>query len=292
MIRQIIKRILKPLFRFFGLEVASIRSKPKIPKVYDDLEKVMGLNRIGIQASYNCALDQCLIRNGFSFAKTGWHPFIEAYRDISAHPRNIRFKGSFLEKYYKTWVPDSSSDAIAGFENAPELLKSIASFTFHAPWMEIRPEERQMMMERIILDENRVAGVPELSAKEGYGLHGPVSEKKGEIELKRLVNVYNSIVTDGYDRKNRDGDITAICIEYNREYRFCVMHGQHRTAAVAALGFETIPINIIKTVHYSEICHWPQVYRGVWSIQQAQRYIEHLFTFDSKGWARKRNLIL
>ncbi len=178
MIRDSIKIIIKPLFRFVGLEVTSIKSKPKPPPVYGDLEKVMGLNRIGVQASYECPLDQCLILNGFSFARNGWHPFVEAYHDMFAGSGKNQFKGSFLERYYKTWTPGSSGGAVAGFEDAPTMLASIAPFTLHAPWMEACPQDRQALMERIILDENKAAGCPELDASEGYGLHGPVSEKK------------------------------------------------------------------------------------------------------------------
>jgi hypothetical protein len=68
------------------------------------------------------------------------------------------------------------------------------------------------------------------------------------------------------------------------------MHGQHRVAAAAALGLKTVPVNITKVVQYTEIGHWPQVYRGFWSEMQAQQFIEHLFTFDSKAWAKKMGL--
>ena len=292
MIRDFIKRIVKPLFWYFGLEISGIEFKSQPPPVYGDLEKVLGLNRIGVQASYECPLDQCLILNGFSFAGTGWHPFVEAYRDIFSGPVGTQFQGSFLERYYKTWAPGSSGEAVAGFEDAPPLLASIASFTLHAPWMEACPQDRQALMERIILDENRMAGCTGLAAGEGYGLHGPVSEKKGEIEFRRLINIYKSIKAHGYDRSQGDGDVTAIAIECNGEYRFCVMHGQHRVAAAGALGFQTVPISITKVVHYSEICHWPQVYRGFWSKVQAEKFIEHLFTFESKAWAKKRGLIV
>ena len=290
MIRKFIKRIVKSLFRYFGLEVTGIESKPKPPPVYGDLEKVLGLHRIGVQASYECPLDQCLILNGFSFSGTGWHPFVEAYRDMFAGSGKIQFQGSFLEKYYKTWTPGSAGDAVAGFEGAPTTLASIAPFTLHAPWMEACPQDRQALMERIILDENRVAGCPELDARDGYGLHGPVSEKKGEIEFRRLINIYNSIKANGYVRTQGDGDVTAIGVEYNGDFRFCVMHGQHRVAAAAALGLKTVPVNITKVVHYTEIGHWSQVYRGFWSEMQAKQFIEHLFSFDSKSWAEKMGL--
>ena len=291
MIRDFIKTIVKNLFKFLGLEVTSVGPEREPPQVFNDLEKVLGLNRIGLQASYECSLDQCLILSGFSFSKTGWHPFVEAYHDISQDLDRSGFKGSFLEKYYKIWTPACSSEAIAGFNNAPEMLKSIEPFTLHAPWMEANPQDRQAMIAIIIANENKAAGFPEVTAKDGYGLHGPVSEKKGEIEFRRLLNVYKSIKAKGYDRTQGDGDVTAIAIEYNGEFRFCIMHGQHRVAAVAALEFRTVPVKITNVIQYEEIEHWPQVHRNYWSVSQAQNYVEHLFSFDSKSWARSKGLI-
>lgn len=290
MIRTFIKRIIKSLFQAFGLDVTSAESKPKPPPIYDDLERVLAFNRVGIRASYECPIDQCVILSGFSFSETGWHPFVEACRDINVRSGKLRYQGSFLEKYYNTWTPDSSGKAVAGFKSAPEVLKSIAPFTLHAPWMPACPQDREALMERIIVDENTVAGCPELDAREGYGLHGPVSEIKGEIEFHRLIKIYESIKASGYDRTQGDGDVTVIGIEYNGQFRFCVMHGQHRVAAVAALGLKAVPVNITNVVHYSEICHWPQVYRDYWSERQAQKFIEHLFIFDSRAWAREKGL--
>lgn len=292
MIRDFIKRIMKPLFRSIGLEVTGIKSKPQLPPVYSELEQVLHLNRIGVQASYECPLDECVILNGFSFAKAGWHPFVEAYRDMSSGSGKVNFQGSFLQKYYEKWAPKSSADSIAGFEDSPASLSSIAPFTLHAPWMEACPKDRQALMERIIMDENRVAGCAGMDAWEGYGLHGPVSEMKGQIEFRRLRDIYKSINANGYDRTQGGGDVTAIGIEYNGKFRFCVMHGQHRVAAAAALNLKTVPVNITKALHYSEISHWPQVYRGFWPEVQAKAFIQHLFTFDSKAWAERKGLLV
>jgi hypothetical protein len=292
MIRAFIKTIIKSVFRWFGLEVSAITPRPEPPPLYANLDKVLDLNRAGIQASYECPLDQCLILNGFSFSENGWHPFLEAYHDMFSGPGKIRFRGSFLEKYYNTWMPGCSGEAMAGFRYPPAQLASTAPFILHAPWMDASPSYRQALMERIILDENRASGCPGLGAGEGYGLHGPVSETKGDIEFQRLVKIYKSIKAKGYDRTHGDGDITAIGIEFNGQFRFCVMHGQHRVAAATALGFKTIPVNITKVVHYREIRHWPQVYRGYWSEEQARKFIEHLFSFDSRAWAETMGLLV
>lgn len=76
--RELAKSILKPLFRYAGFEVTSVRAVPQPPPLYENLEKVINFNRIGVQASYDCPLDQCLTVNGFSLSESGWHPFVEA----------------------------------------------------------------------------------------------------------------------------------------------------------------------------------------------------------------------
>lgn len=291
MLRQFIKNILKPLFRYVGLEITSIENIPKPPPLYGDLEKVVALNRIAVQASYDCPLHQCISVNGFSLSDTGWHPFVEALQDVFSNSGKNQYEGSFLQHYYETWKPHSSRDVFAGFKDAPEVLTSIAPFAVHAPWMAADPKDRQSVMERYIHDENRVAGYDGLTAKSGYGLHGPVSKTKGEIEFRRLINVYKSIEANGYDRTQGDGDITVTGIEYNGDFRFCVMHGQHRIAALSALEFKKVPVKVVRIVRYSEICHWPQVYRGFWTEAQARKLVRHLFAFNSKRWAEKIGLI-
>jgi hypothetical protein len=127
---------------------------------------------------------------------------------------------------------------------------------------------------------------------DGYQYHGPVSRRKGRLEYRRLVNIYESIEERGYERQL--GHAHFLVLKRGDEFRFSgIGPGNHRAAAMAALGYETIPAIFYKfhVVDVEMAEYWPQVSRGVWSQAQAEAYLHHLFDFDSRAWARDRGLL-
>ena len=60
---------------------------------------------------------------------------------------------------------------------------------------------------------------------------------------------------------------------------------------MAALGYETIPavfiLPFIVTIEMVE--YWPQVRRGIWTLEQAVAYMNHLFDFNPREWARRQD---
>lgn len=127
---------------------------------------------------------------------------------------------------------------------------------------------------------------------DGYQYPGPVSLKKGRLEYERLVNIYESIRDHGYDRTQ--GHAHFLLLRRGESYRFLVQgDGNHRTAAMAALGFKTIPAVFQRPVviDISMADYWPQECNGIWSREQAIAYFNHLFDFDSREWARDRGVL-
>ncbi|MDQ2076183.1 hypothetical protein [Marinimicrobium sp. ABcell2] len=199
------------------------------------------------------------------------------------------YSGSVLENFYQKWRPTDALDALIG-ATGPDILREFPSYTLHFPWMDILPDERASVMAKNIRNENRWSGKIDLTASSGYGLHGPVSPKKGQIEYARIVRTAKSIRKHGFDRAKAGEDITVAAIEREGEYRFCIIHGQHRVAALAALGYEHVPVSLSRMLFLSEVEHWPQVYRGIWSRSEAVEYVNHLFDFKPYPWARAKGL--
>lgn len=291
-LRPLVKHSLKSAFALFGLEVESKQNKKlALPPVYDTLEDAIYAKNTGLSVSYNAPVGQCVSPNGFSFAEAGFHPFVAALQAIHSGIDEPSYTGSLLERYYQSWTPSNGRQVYPGFDQAPFELETVSPRTIHSPWMEACPEHRQILMERTIAYENAAADEPNLPPTAGYGLHGPVSSKKGQIEFQRLIRVYGAIKEKGFDRTISKEDMTAIAIERDGDYRFCIMHGQHRMAALTVLKYKLVPVRITKVLYYDEIAHWPQVYRGVWSPTQARAYIDHLFDFDSRKWAGQHHLL-
>lgn len=286
---SVTKDLIKKLFNSLNLELTYRSVDKDFPTVYRDIKDAIYATNIGLTACYECELSKCVTVNGFSFSETKWHPFVEALKASEMQKGVRQFENSFLEKYYSTWTPRNAREAFPGFQSAPEILAKYPSYNLHAPWMEANPEHRNILMKRTIEFENRANGAPSLPANSGYGLHGPVSQAKGQIEYLRLLNLFQTIKNVGYKR-NKYGDVTAIAIQCQDDYRFCIMHGQHRAAVATALNIHSIPIRITKILYYGEIEHWPQVYRGVWKEDTAKKYVEHLFNFDSRAWAIEKKL--
>ncbi|MCW8196672.1 hypothetical protein F6455_17915 [Proteobacteria bacterium 005FR1] len=287
MLKNAIKRCLLSA----GLQIQRIDRKPEPAPVYDELSEAVKRKNYGEASAYRAPISKCTVVNGFSFLHDrSWHPFVEAMVEYIESGYCSPYSGSILERFYQTWKPKNSLQALIGAQKGPAVLSRYPAFSMHSPWLDIDPEERKAFMSRMIRDENRWSGVNDLDASHGYGLHGPVSGSKGEIEYRRLTSTLDSIRKHGYNRRLSGGDLTVVAIEKEGDYRFCIAHGQHRIAVMAALGEEHIPISINKLVHVSEIHHWPQVYRGIWSADEARAYIDHLFHFDAKAWASSMGL--
>ncbi|MDQ2076182.1 hypothetical protein [Marinimicrobium sp. ABcell2] len=237
-----------------------------------------------------CPLSELRTFNGFTFSNDGWHPFV-ATTDEYLNAGHRGYTGSILEQFYQKWQPKDALEALIGASHGPKVLREFPAYTSHLPWLEIRPEEREAVMAKNIRDENRCAGNIKLDASSGYGLHGPVSPEKAEIEYRRIVRIAESISKHGFDRAKAGEDVTVTAVERGGEYRFCISHGQHRVAVLAALGHEEVPVSLIRVVSLNEVNHWPQVYRGVWSKAEAEAYIDHLFEFDAHQWAAARGLV-
>lgn len=289
MIKQI-RRITKRALRSLGLEVSrSTQDAPPAP-VSEDLWLAVRESRCGAPVSYLAPLERCRIFSGFSFGETGWHPLVEAARELLDARREIRYEDSFLHAYYATWQPKDALEALIGVPDGPSSLRLLPSYTHHVPWLDLTPEERSRQIGKIIADENRWMGRGDLDASHGHGFQGPVSAAKGALEYERLAHLVGSLKRDGYDRRIAGHDPTAEVITRGTEYVLRITHGHHRLAALSAMGTQTVPVSINRVWHVEEADHWTSVYRGPWTRAHALQYVDHLFDFDSIAWAKAAGL--
>lgn len=257
---------------------------PIYPNTYENWLKVLECNN----GAFMVDIEKCVIFNGFSFSKSGWHPFVRTVLEYMSTGVDD-YSNSFLKRYYNTWQPKDCLDALIGAVGGPSQLAGSPPYMLLAPWLEDKPEQRLIDFARIIEKENEHLGQAGLTIDDGYGLQGPVSEKKGLLEYQRLLRVFNSIEGSGYDRTY--GDITAQILVRGDELRYRIVHGHHRVAVLAALGFESIAIVPTMIVDCNNVDNWTQVKEKIWNRDQALRYFNHHFDFDSLLWARQRGLV-
>lgn len=281
------KNLAKRLLRSAGFELKRIEELPEPTPVYEDFHEACRRKNFGEPAAFLCPIDKIVTVNGFSFLHAkSWHPFVETLQEFIASGQGLNYRGSVLEKFYRRWQPKNALEALIG-ATGPALLSRYPAYAIHSPWLDIDPQEHEAVMEPTTQDESRLHNGPQL----GHGLHGPVTARQGQLEYQRLIQTFHSIQHHGYDRRIPGHDMNVVALEHKGRYRFCIGHGRHRVPALAVLGYQTVPVSITRVIHSSEIVHWPQVYRKRWTQEEALDYIEHLFTFDARAWAARRNLL-
>jgi len=195
-----------------------------------------------------------LVMAGGHFYSSQSHPFLKAL-----------FKGRIeLEKFYEQFSPNNILD-MYGLE--PEGLLGEDLPPWEIPW----------------LFRNRVAPSPEgsLGREHGVSFYGPVSKEKIELEMSRLISVVKSIKKKGYI-PSVSGHIEGFFLKNNNEYRFFILGGKHRAAALIFLKNERIPVRIRSTVpkvvDINDASNWPLVKSKVMSEALAKKVFNRYFS--------------
>lgn len=286
MILDSLKSLVRDRLRARGLQLVPIAEPPELlSKPLEALQQ----HRKGRDVGFACPIRDCTMYNGLRFDPSGYHPFIETLREYQEGSVQS-YEGSALQQYYDGWQPNNAREALIGCPDGPEALTDVPSYAFYLPWLFVNPEQRAEMIWAGIRAFYEGNGL-ETDIDHGYLMHGPVSETFGRLEYRRLLEVYHRLRSEGYDRTH--GDIVVSLYRRGDELRFGVEHGNHRIAAMAALGHDTIPASFIsmRVVKVKDAAHWPQVRNGFWPEASARRYFHHIFNFDAQAWAAERGLI-
>lgn len=204
------------------------------------------------------------------------------------------YEGSILQRYYEAHQPTNAAEAILGFDQPSDRFQQLPPHLYRlTPWRSESVETIDREVKAWTLHDARSCGHPNLSLEiHGYQYHGPVSHQKGQLEYQRLTCLYEQIRTHGYDR--RRGHAHFLVLQRGDAYRFLARgDGNHRLAVMATLGYETIPavFTLPFIVNVDMVDYWPQVRHGLWTRQQAVAFMDHLFDFEPRAWARHSRLV-
>lgn len=292
MSKTIIKDFLRYILRRLGFKITKVeKSEPLPPLMLDNPIVCLHYKRGGKSAAFKCPIDKCVSYNGFSFSPESWNPFILSIHEY--RKRNVsEYKGSFLERYYETWCPSNCGESMLMRKNTEFQTLTCPPYVFPKPWSAEDIESLIRRREQTIKKHLDRHNIPDPGPHHGTHFHGPVSSHKGQVEIDRLISVFESLSKQGYDRSY--GDVKVVMVQSGSDTRFLVCGGNHRIAAMSALGYETVPAQLVGPgrVDSRDVDYWPQVWRGVWNRDTALAYVNHLFDFDARTWARKRDLAL
>lgn len=303
MFYDVAKKLAKAPFRAIGLDLVrhhspdeESRSKQQeLPTLFDDPLEALCYEQGGKRAAFQCPLRQIVKQNALSYGPDGWHPFVATLREYAAGV-STGHEDSVLRQFYETHQPSHAAGAILGFGQVPSSYVNYHPHVYRlAPWSALSPEERDNIVRRWLVHDRQEHANSDSAwdiTNDGYPYHGPVSRRAGELEFQRLVDIYETLRNEGYDRSC--GHAMFLVLRRGSDYRFLNKGGgSHRTAAMAALGYETIPGCFFRShvVDIDMARYWPNVQNGLWSREQAEAYFHHLFDFDSRAWAQEQGYI-
>lgn len=168
-----------------------------------------------------------------------------------------------LQRFYEEHVPDTIFDKY--FLDVPS---SDAPPTVLTPWLaDAVPRPPR--------------GEGGLGPEHGVQEHGPVSEQKTLLEAQRLDDVYASIAERGFVPELGGYVQGYFMISDSSDWVFVVRGGFHRTAAMAHLGFDTLPAQFYphypRVVEATDVGHWPLVADGSLSEDEALEIFGQFF---------------
>lgn len=301
MIRKQFKQKILKVIRKAGIEIHRVpgryddtyKNTADLPPIFNDPLAALAYEQSGKIAAFQCPLDLTIKPNALSYGSDKWHPFVETLREYEKGEITT-YEGSVLEAYYSIHQPANAAEGIIGFQQTPEFFKHKPAHIYrHSPWRSLTVQEIDGEIRRFTKKHSISHGDEVMTLEsDGYQYHGPVSLRKGRLEYQRLIRTYENIKENGYDRKQ--GHAHFFILRRGTETRFLALgSGNHRSAAMAALGYDTIPALFQRPsfIDSNMAQYWPQVQENLWSREQAFAYFNHLFEFDSKAWAREIGLL-
>lgn len=288
-----IKKAIQKFFNHLGYKIHKLKNHEKYlvsPTVVSYYNK----SRLSEQSSiFSVPLENTVNAFGFQYSDSDiyWHPHVQACKEILLGNNPISF-----DKFHSLNCP---KDAAEAFGIPFQKSSSLHTAPYYAarllvPWLGTSIAQAESMVAISVEVENFIASGVTLGIEGGDILCGPISAQKRTIEIERFTRVIQSIKNKGYIRSDEaDGDPYIACLERNGELRYIIMTGHHRVAAASALGKRHLLARayIDHIVSLNHVECWPNVYSGLWSVEDATTYFNHIFDFDSKSWAKKNNML-
>lgn len=203
----------------------------------------------------------------FTMGIKGNHPFIKAAKNYleTGKEESIR---EVLEHFYRTVKPQSAASLL----NTPEPVEALREFApwgLVMPWDDMAPAEQEKKVAQSVKKENE-REQSTIGIEKGWAWTGPAHSEKITIESRRLKKVIDSIKADGYYRNNdKGGDIPVTVLKNGKDWVWQAKTGQHRAIALSALGYDTLPIRMIKMVRIEDVDYWPNVVNKLFNKDEA-----------------------
>ncbi len=241
----------------------------------------LGLSAVSSRSAIlEVEVDHCRSLNGFSYSGDGWNHFTAVLQELLDNPDRT-YDESILKKYYDRFQPQSRQEQLFGSES--KVFPPLDRGWTLLPWVDTK-NRRFNPVESPVLNSG------------GNPHYGPNSDDFGTQVCRRLLATYMLLSQYGYlPEIFPDGYIQGYLLKDGSDYRFYVNEGQHRMAAVGLLGFKTIKArfnpDFLPVVDLKKIKTWPQVRRGLYSEETAEKVFRYYFEEDGRRKAEALGLV-
>lgn len=216
--------------------------------------------------------------------RNGWHHKVSACLDIikalSSKDQSLTIENMDIYHYYKSIAPNTFGQVWNKHERNSDIgfftSMPTRNYCFWVPWRDTEDTDENI--------RNGITQAPEIPSWD-MSFYGPKSDQEITKIIERLHDLIIKINREGYmPQVNYDGYIRGSILRRGSEYRFALSAGQHRTAVLAALGYEQILVKLTG----SDICvkdaeSWPLVKRGIYTTEEAINIFNGFFDCSGKG---------
>ena len=119
---------------------------------------------------------------------------------------------------------------------------------------------------------------------DGILFYGPVTRQFGDVTFARPCAVYQSIRERGYTPADHGSYIRCRLLVTGGTYRYLVESGKHRIAALAALEYDRVEVEIGSpdlwqpvAIHRDDAPSWPRVRSGFYTTEHAVAIFDRIF---------------
>lgn len=221
--------------------------------------------------------------NGFSCTGEYVSPYVTTLLEFSKD-KSLSYLDSSLYVFYEKFKPSCVAELIRLRNPSYDLFKRLSPSYAIYPWDNISPKQAHVnsIKGNYLQNLSRGESIPAL---EGDAHFGPVSTRKGQLEFSVLLQLYKSIKKNGLkiDTEGLD-NISGVFLcnsEHDFDYTLMVTAGQHRLAALSALGYKDILVQVSPAassmIRRSEVCFWPGVKNNYFTKNEALEFFDRIF---------------
>jgi len=228
-----------------------------------------------------CAVEKCTTLYGFGLGVSDWHYLASTMREYLAEPR-LPLEKTQLWSYFQKFQPANMHEALFGGGSDDESGASILS--------SYRDPERGPMP---WTSEKDIRAKAHTAAFKGD--YGPWPHEAIAGRFVRIKEVCDAINKQGYDparAMHEEDTIRGVMLMRGDDWRMVILGGNHRSCALAALGYSHIPVRPDRTlpavIDIDNASQWPCVREGAMpeslAVKIATSYFESSGNKKAAAW--------